>query len=186
VEAKNVISSDEYKKNKYSYITEGIKCGDADCIIEWIDINKNRLYKIGWAYLRNHADVEDVFHNTIIKVMENIIKLKNIDAFETWFISIFINECRKMLRDKKRMLPTENIEFTDSYKSPDDSRRTEIITGLGNIDEESREVIILKYYSGYSQNEISEILKMPVGTVKTKIFRGIRALRKMLGEEGLK
>lgn len=51
-----------------------------------------KLYRIGWAYLRNYHDIEDVFKNTAIKIFENICSLKKEKYFDTWATSIFMNE----------------------------------------------------------------------------------------------
>lgn len=184
MECKGVGSIEGFEKNKHRELISSIKSGNVDCLIEWIDGKKSRLYKIAWAYLRNHADVEDVFHNTIIKVIDNAGKLKSEEAFESWFISILMNECRKILRDRKKVLPSEEIEFRGIYRNPgEEDNRIDIVNGIKNIDGEYKEMIILKYYSGYTQREISEILHIPLGTVKTKIFRGLKALKAVLGRE---
>jgi RNA polymerase sigma-70 factor (ECF subfamily) len=171
-------------KMEASIITRSIRKGKTDVLLQWIDLNKNKLYRISWAYLKNHADVEDVFHNTIIKVMENINKLKNEEAFETWFISILLNECRKLLRENKKIISSEELETESCLcAAEDENLKLELTEGLKKIDDEYRELILLKYYSGYSQQEISDILKIPLGTVKSKLFRGLRMLREVLGKE---
>lgn len=180
VEGKGVIPIDEAV---YKDIVQSLKKGEVEPLIEWIDVRKSKLYKMAWAYLRNHGDVEDVFHNTIIKVVENISKLKKQEAFESWFISILLNECRKILRDKRRLLPSEEIEIINNTSPYTYDIKVDLINGLKSIDDGYKELIILKYYSGYSQKEIAEILDMPLGTVKTKIFRGLRELRELLGKE---
>ncbi|MCF6460660.1 RNA polymerase sigma factor [Clostridium sp. Cult3] len=57
-----------------------------------MDEKKGKLYKISWSYLYNHEDIKDVFQDTLIKLYENIHMLKNLNYFETWYISILINE----------------------------------------------------------------------------------------------
>ncbi len=114
----------------------------------------------------------------MILAYENIRALRKTDYFETWFISILLNECKKSLRDRKRVIPEENIEIHGNYD--DEYNFFEEING---IDEIYKEVVILKYISGYTQEEISEILDIPVGTVKSRIYRGLRDLRKLLKED---
>ncbi len=173
----------EGKKN-ISIPIKSIKKGNIEVLLEWVELNKEKLYKISWAYLKSHADVEDVFHDTIIKIIENVNKLKNEEAFEAWFISILLNECRKTLRNKKRMQLSDDIEINNNISySEEQAEKIDLINELKKLDEEYKEIIILKYYSGYSQKEIAEILSIPLGTVKTKIFRGIKILRQVLGRE---
>lgn len=165
-------------------IAKSIKKGNIEVLLQWIDVNKQRLYRMSWSYLKNNEDVEDVFHNTIIKVVENINKLQNEQAFEGWFVSILLNECRQILRDRRKVQPSDYIELHDEACSTEDrAESVDLIDGLKSIDEEYKELIILKYYSGYSQKEIAEILNMPLGTVKTKLFRGLKMLRSMLRRE---
>lgn len=167
-----------------SMIVKSIKRGNLEILMQWIDINKQKLYRMSWSYLKNNADVEDVFHNTIIKVAQNINKLQNEQAFEGWVISILLNECRKLLRDRRKVQPSEYIELgTTTCNLEDQAESLDLIDGLRSIDEEYKELITLKYCSGYSQKEIAEILNMPLGTVKTKIFRGLKMLREILRKE---
>lgn len=100
------------------------------------------------------------------------------DLFETWIISILLNECRKSLRDRKRVIPKEDIEIHGHYND-----QYNFFEEINSIDEIYKEVIILKYVSGYSQEEIAEILDIPIGTVKSRIYRGLRDLRKLLKED---
>ena len=86
-----------------------IKKGQLQFLVQWLEDNKDKLYKISWSYLYNHADIEDVFQDTLIKVYENIHTLKNPNYFESWYISILLNECRKKLRENKKEVLKENV-----------------------------------------------------------------------------
>lgn len=139
---------------------------------------KDKLYKICWSFLYNYDDIEDIFQNSMIKAYENIKSLRKLDKFETWFISILINECKQSLRKKKREILYENIEIQgfhlDNYS---------FFQEINSIDEIYKEIIVLKYISGYSQEEISKILNIPIGTVKSRIYRGLKTLNVLLKEE---
>lgn len=149
-----------------------------ESLVSWINNRKDKLYKISWSYVYNHHDVEDILQNTLLKVYESIRTLKDIRYFETWFITILINECRQNLRNNKREVLYENIEFNQFYND-----NYNFFQEINSIDEIYREVIILKYISGYSQEKISKILKIPIGTVKSRIYRGLRDLRSLLKGE---
>jgi len=158
-------------------IINKIKDGQLQLLVQWVEKNKDKLYKISWSYLYNHADIEDVLQDTLIKAYENIHTLKNPDYFESWYISILINECKKKLRNKKKEVLKENIE-QDEYSVEQYSFFQE----LNSIDEIYKEVIVLKYISGYTQEEIAHILDIPIGTVKSRIYRGLKELRKLIKE----
>lgn len=167
----NIINFDEKR------LVNRIKKGELDFLIDWINIRKDKLYKICWSYVYNHDDIEDIIQNTILRAYENIGSLKESRYFETWFISILINECRQNLRNRKREVLQEDIVldgvFYDNY---------DFFQEINSIDDIYKEVVILKYISGYSQQEISEILNIPLGTVKSRIYRGLRDLKSLLKE----
>lgn len=161
----------------YKRLVKQITNGDLESLNYWIQEKKDKLYKISWSYLYNHNDIEDVFQNTLIKAYENIKSLRKWNQFETWFISILINECRQYLRNQKRVVLQEDVEVYGYHKD-----EYNFFQEIDSIDEIYKEVIILKYVSGYSQEEISLILDIPLGTVKSRIYRGLRDLRKLLKE----
>lgn len=170
------------KAIKDSIMLKKIKEKDIDAVLSWFEARKSKFYKIGWAYLKNHHDVEDVFHNTILKVHDHIDKLKQDRYFETWVTSIFINECRDLYRRNKRRQQEAAIEGNEAGQHPSD--RLDVLDALEQVDEKFREPILLKYIQGFSQEEIAGILGLPLGTVKSRIYRGLLILRKEYGGAG--
>lgn len=164
-----------------SIILKRIKRKDMAAVIDWFDARKSKFYKIGWAYLKSHHDVEDVFHNTIIKVHEKIGQLKEDRYFESWVTAIFINECRSIYRKRKQKEMTSPLDTVDSHPF---ETKLEVLTDLDQLDDKYKEMIILKYLKGYSQEEIAVMLKLPIGTVKSRLYRGLMMLRK-ISEEGV-
>jgi len=159
-----------------------IKKKDMNAVIDWFDTRQSKFYKIAWAYLKNHHDVEDVFHNTIIKVHDKIGQLKEDKYFETWVTSIFINECRTIYR-KRKQRETEISKNEVGHESF--QNKVKILDYLDQLDEKYKEIILLQYIQGYSQQEVSFIQNIPIGTVKSRIHRGLKKLRKIIegGEE---
>ncbi len=151
-------------------------------LVKWMDERKKKYYKIGWAYLQNQFDIEDVFQNTILIVHEKRHQLREERYFETWVTRIFINECKRIYRQRKKLL---YMTLDDQTAEQHHDLRPEVLEGLEQIDELYREVIILKYISGYSQEEIAQILDIAVGTVKSRISRGFKALRQVMERGGI-
>lgn len=150
-------------------------------IIEWMDERKAKYYKIGWAYLQNQFDIEDVFQNTILLIHEKKHQLREERYFETWVTRIFINECKRIYRQRQKITYiTVEDRFTDHHLN----HSLEVIEGLQYLEDSHREVIILKYISGYSQEEIAQMLDIAVGTVKSRISRGFKALRDVMAGGG--
>lgn len=146
-------------------------------MVTWMAERQHKYYKIGWAYLQNRFDIEDVFQNTILIAHEKRHQLREEQYLETWVTRMFINECKKILKHQQKhsLLPMEE-QITDSTPNI----KVDVIEGLEQLDEMYSDVIILKYMSGYSQEEIAELLDIAVGTVKSRISRGFMALREIM------
>lgn len=162
-----------------SILMKRIKKKDMQAVLEWFDARQTKFYKIGWAYLKNHHDVEDVFHNTILKVHDKIEQLKKDHYFETWVTSIFLNECKSIYRKRNRNRqvlgsPPETVEISPF------ASKLEVLEDLNHLEDIHKEVILLKYVQGFSQKEIAHVLDLPVGTVKSRLYRGLMTLRKII------
>ncbi len=171
---------------KDAMIIKRIKKKDLNAVLDWFDTRKEKFYRIGWAYLKNHHDIEDVFQNTILKVHDKIHQLREEAYFETWVTSIFINECRDFYRknNQKRQLAEETASIPEDRESGLDMRQA-----ISRLEEKHRDVIVLKYLRGYAQEEIAAALKLPVGTVKSRLYRGLLHLKKEIGggrDDGLR
>lgn len=173
--------ANEIKLKSYSSLIKEIKARDMSAIFAWLENNKSKYYKIGWAFLRNAHDVQDVLHNTIIKVYENIEQLNNVMFFDSWVTSIFINECRRIYRQRKRLAYVQIEQLSPSADCLD---HLIVLEGLEKIEDIYKEVVILKYIGDYTHEEISQMLDIPIGTVKTRIYRGLRMLREEMSEGG--
>lgn len=160
-----------------SRLLKKIKKQDINALLDWFEMRQSKFYKIGWAHLKNHHDVEDVVHNTIMIVLDKIGQLKEDNYFETWVTTIFINECRLIYRKRKREAESSLPAVVDTQQV---ETTIELLEDLDQLEEIHKEVIILQYIQGFSQKEIAQILDLPLGTVKSRSYRGLRTLRKMI------
>ncbi|MFT4413821.1 DUF4179 domain-containing protein [Fredinandcohnia humi] len=129
---------------------------DMTAIIEWFERRKRPLYALGRSYFDDAHDIEEVFYNTMIKVFDGILRLKENTNFDLWVISLFLHECRGV-SSKKRVVVSD---------------KTTLGT-LKQMEEIYREPIALSYLYGLSQEEVVSVLQVPVQTVKSRLFMGV-------------
>lgn len=126
----------------------------------------------------NHDIAQDIVQDTMLKAVINIKKFVPKAKFSTWLITIATNVYRDFLRKTKNsILIDETIKATDL--GPEDSVISNIEYNavkeiLLNLPYEKRAVFILKHYYGYKYEEIAEILKCPVGTVRSRLHYCIK------------
>lgn len=129
------------------------------------------MYRISMSMLQNEADCADAVSEAILKAFEKLPSLRNERYFKTWLIRILINECNKILRSKQRFAPLdEETGFCENDYS-------DLYEALNKLDTKLRLTVTLYYMEGYSVEEIKNILKIPAGTVKSRLARGRKLLK---------
>lgn len=141
---------------------------------------RDRLYRVTCGMLRERQDRLDAVQEAVLKAWANRDGLRNEDYFETWLTRILINECRNLQRAQRRTLPLEAAPERGTEGDIDVPLRDAVLA----LDEKLRLVVILHYMNGYSVAEAARILRLPEGTVKTRLRKARGELRDMLGGEG--
>lgn len=152
-----------------------------------IEENKLRFYKTAKAILKNDDDVYDALQEALMSIYQNIKQLKDLKFFSTWATRIVINKCYDLLRKRKNNIVPfdENVE-NDINNLQNDVYEVDqfgIKKAVEGLNEELKLITILYYYDDYSVNEISKILDVPTGTVKSRLSRAREILKMKLGKE---
>ena len=133
-------------------------------VVRIMDMKKT-LYHIACGILRSEADREDAVAECICKA---------------WVTRILINECYDICRRNGKVIVLDELPERAAPEASDDRELRDLIM---EIDEIYRVPILLFYVEGFSIKEISGILKIPEGTVKSRLFAGRAKLRGVLEEE---
>ena len=142
---------------------------------------RQRLYRTAYLYLGSEADALEAVDEAVYQALRALKKLRQAEFFETWLTRILINECNKELRRRRRFSPSQDVPERIIQEEFDQLPLKEAIL---RVPEELRSVIILRYFSGYTQAETAQSLEIPQGTVATRQRRALELLRLELGEEG--
>ena len=158
------------KKAKQGYVNE-----IGQIILE----NMQTLYRVAFGILRTEDEINDAISNTTVIVFEKIHTLKNEEYFKTWLTRILINECYKIYNQNKKIVyletyDQEKLTYNDEYVDDD------IKNLVRKLDKDLKEIVILYYFEDFSVKEIAKIMKIPEGTVKSRLSRARRELEKTL------
>lgn len=147
----------------------------------------NKLYRIAYSFLKDKDKASDALQDSTLSAFKNFHALKDVQSFESWITSILVNRCREILRREKKIIFTEYSEGLDKAFPVDEYEVLEsnmfIITLLDTLSDKYKEVIKLKYFGDLSIKEISIILNIPEGTVKSRLNYGLNSLRKIVNQE---
>ena len=137
------------------------------------------LYRMCYALLAQPCDREDAVQACLEKAWRKRASLRDERYLQTWVIRILINECHDIQRRSRRESAVETLPEREAPPGAD----PELHDALLRLEPKWRVPIVLHYMEGYSVEEIARMLRLPRGTVKTRMLRARRALREMLSEE---
>ena len=149
----------------------------------------NRVINIVYSLTRNKTDAEDIAQEVFLKIYFELDNFKAQAKFSSWFYRITVNSTYDFLRRQKhRLASLEDNDYTnipDKTKTPDILAQELIQEALKNIPFEFRCAIILREIEGLSYEEISQALKISLGTVESRIYRAREMLKNILIQKGV-
>ena len=140
---------------------------------------RHQFYITAFAILGNEADAEDAVCNAILNGYEHLAQLKNPKKFKSWMLTITKNEALKLCRKRMELPGDENVE---RLMQPTYDSHNELWDIVQSLKDEYRIVIVLFYYNDLSLRDISQVLDISIGTVKSRLDRGRKLLKDALGE----
>lgn len=159
--------------------------GDADAYGELIRQNQEYLYKMAYLYTENQQDALDVAGTAILKGYQHIRSLKNPQWFRTWITRILIRCAQDANKKIVYFDSIDEVEIPERYEGISLEETWDLRNAIELLPEKYRNVIILKYFSEMSVQEIAYVLEIPSGSVKAYLSRGRDELKKYLGGGGL-
>jgi RNA polymerase sigma-70 factor (ECF subfamily) len=163
------------------------KQGDKEALIDLVMDKKQEYYKLAYVYMKNSEDALDAMEDMIVILYENIHKLKKEEAFYSWSKTILVNCCKNTLRKSRKVISLEDIkeEVLEYYTENIEEKNQQIIIEeyMSKLNEKHQEVIKLRYFLDLDYNTIAGILKIPIGTVKSRISIGLQRLKECFGGE---
>jgi len=162
------------------------------------------LFNFIYRSIGNEETAKDICQTTFIRTFRELKKLRDPEKFSSWIYRIALNLCRDEYKKKKNrpLLSLSGCDFNgdtvnlieqmsdQNVKTPEElchhQQISEILKrSLMMLPEEQRVVIVMKQYQELKFSEIADILSQPINTVKSRLYYGLRTLRKILEESKL-
>lgn len=167
---------------------------DKTAFVELFKMYEKYLFKLCYNYVRNEQDALDIAQEVYIKIFNNISKFDIKMPFHPWFRTIAVNTCLNFKRAQRYDSVSLNSGNEDEMAlekviaAPRNVESEVLDNELGRLIRENMEclkpkhrmVLILRYYEGLSYEEIGTVLRVPLGTVKTDIYRARNILKEKL------
>jgi len=166
--------------------------GDERAYEALLNSYKGRIFSYVYRTIRNYHDAEDITFDTFVKCFKSLKAFDTNRPFTTWLYTIAHNTALDFLRKNKKHYeqlddrPIEEVEIADEKSSRPMSdyesqmRLNKLERALGQLAPIDREIVILFHREERSYQEISEILKLPETTIKTRLCRARLRLRELV------
>lgn len=161
------------------------KAGNSAALARLLEENYTRIYKFLLKFTLDSQLAEDLTQDCMVRVIDKIsLYDPQKSSLSTWMSAIaknlWLDECRAGKR-RRRLLQDPAEPEEDPVEEI--LRENEVLLTLKGLKEKFRLPILLKYAYGYRYEEIAAMMKIPAGTVKSRIFKGMKLLKKELGED---
>lgn len=157
-----------------AYLAKQASDGNEACFVALCNLMKEKLFRTAKGILGNETLALDAVSEAVFRAFRGIKRLKEPRFAETWFTRIVINTSHDIYRRRKHETIMETVPEGIHY---DDHSGIECMQLIESLRKDLRDIISLKYYAGYTLTEISAILEIPEGTVKSRLHRALTLLR---------
>ena len=138
---------------------------------------EGRLYRVAQAMLWREADSVDAVQEAVFRGWMKKESLKDEGRFEAWLTRILVNQCRDMLRRRKKEPAALETDIPTEDKLCED---LQLRLALKKLPEKYRMPLVLHHLEGWPIEDVAGMLKLPVGRVKSRLFQARKALRTLL------
>jgi len=166
-------------------IIESCKKNSPQGFSKLLDLYAGRLYGYFYRLTGNRAVSDDLLSELFVRLVEKIDTYSG-GSFESWLFTTASNIFRDYLRDKHRRekLLKQHSAMLESEpgpdRNPDDERMDRLQQQLQKLDEDTRQLILLRFYSQASFKQLAQMRAEPIGTTLSKVHRGLKRLRKLM------
>ena len=175
----------KYRELKDHELVNLVKAGELAPYDELVRRHQIKIHDLCYKMLRNYDDARDMAQETFLKAYRKINKFKGRSKFSTWLYRIAVNNCLNYIKKQK---PTEELFEEITSKGQDDPVqifkgkrfREKIQAAVAKLPEVQKAVFTLRTLEDLSYQEVSDILKKPISTVKVNHHLAVKNLRNYL------
>lgn len=172
---------DEFSERKLARAS--IK-GNSEAYAELMKFHKNYLYKIAYSYINDEQKALDILQETAYKGLLNIKKLREEKYFKTWITRILINIAIDYSRSESNLVYLEDeTVFIENEKNLSIESKLDLYDAINRLRDNYKMVIILKYFNDMTEEQVSNIMDIPINTVKSNLRRARLQLKDILKED---
>lgn len=155
-----------------------------DLLVAHILTSQADHYRLAFSYVKNRDAALDVVQESIVKALDKIETLREPSYLKTWFYRILLNESMNYFRKNRGLVSFDEL-FEDAPAPPgrEIGDRLDLYNAIDRLSALEQAVIRLRFFEDLKLEEIARVTGTNLNTVKSRLYKGLRHLRELTGEE---
>ena len=166
--------------------------GDADAFEQLVIAYRDQVFRLALRMCGNEADADEAAQEAFLSAWKALPNFRGDSQFSTWLYQLTSHAAIDLLRREKRQIAAEDItEVSVSDPAPSPQQQAErsetrqaVRDAMGQLSPEYRQIVVLRFLQELSYEEIGAVLKLPPGTVKSRLNRAKAQLKDILSKNG--
>ena len=151
-------------------------------LTDFIVAHQEDFYRLAYSHVKNRDVALDVVQESIVKALSKADGLRRAESLKPWFYRILINESMNYYRYTRRLTPLEEAAEA-AAPAGDPAARLDLLAAIDRLDQKDQLIIRLRFFEDLKLEEIAQAAGLNLNTVKSRLYKSLRKLRELTGEE---
>ena len=151
-------------------------------LTDFIVAHQEDFYRLAYSHVKNRDAALDVVQESIVKALSKADGLRRAESLKPWFYRILVNESMNYCRYTRRLTPLEEAAEA-AAPAGDPAARLDLLAAIDRLDQKDQIIIRLRFFEDLKLEEIAQATGLNLNTVKSRLYKGLRKLRELTGEE---
>ncbi len=162
--------------------------GDLEAYNQLVGVYQDRVYQVAYRVTGNHEDAWDAAQEAFVHAFRSLARFRGAAAFSTWLHRVTVNAALDLVRRRppQPSVPLETVVMSGGHEPADAAARADvqrrIHRAIAALPVDQRVVVVLRDLQGLAYEEIASVLRLPMGTVRSRLSRGRETLRRQLAD----
>lgn len=152
-------------------------------LTDYLVAHQEDFYRLAFSYVKNRDAALDVVQESIVKALAKADTVRRPEYIKTWFYRILLNESMNHYRRTRRLVPLEDAAPEAADPRGDPAERLDLYDAIERLEPREQAIIRLRFFEDMKLEEIAQATGANLNTVKSRLYKAIRKLKDMTGEE---
>ena len=152
-------------------------------LTDYLVAHQEDFYRLAFSYVKNRDAALDVVQESIVKALSKSDSLRRPEYMKSWFYRILLNESMNHFRRGRRLVPLEDTLADRAAPETDPAERLDLYDAIERLEPREQAIIRLRFFEDMKLEEIARVTATNLNTVKSRLYKSLRELRELTGEE---